>query len=268
MKPHLIFIDIDGTLIRDDQTLSIRTKKVIEKLQQMGHIVYIATGRMRLQAESVQKLINKNVRLINSNGAMYDLNNVTEIEKFGADAIKEVMEIINKYPVSVRFFTPDHVYHNVSNKKELSAISFVVNMLKKNEISFFKNVSDINVNQVTNGLITDGKQINFEVVKKLLSESKMLDISSSSPENIELLPKGINKASAVKKIQHYYGIDFENTIVFGNGENDISMLQQAKISVAMENSTPLIFKYANYVTLSNENDGVADFLNNYFELNM
>lgn len=265
MKEHLIFIDIDGTLIHDDQSVSPRTIAVLEKLQSLGHVVYIATGRMRLHAEAIRDLINQDVKLINSNGAMYDLGDQLGIEHLGPDAVKHVIDSVTQNHVPVRLFTPDHVYHNVEDKKILSVMSFAVKILKRGQLSYFKNVGEIDAKAITNGLVAGGTAEKIEVVRKELANLPTLDITSSDPSNIELLPKGVNKATAVKHVQTYYQIEPSETIVFGNGENDISMLEAGDISVAMENSTPTVFPHAKYVTGTNEADGVAEFLNTYFE---
>lgn len=266
MKPHLIFIDIDGTLIHDDQTVSARTKDVLEKLQAQGHIVYIATGRMRVHAELVRDMINREVNLINSNGAMYDLGPNQGIEYLGVEAVQQVINIVNENGVSVRLFTPDHVYHNVTEKRQLSVMSFAAKIMKRGAISYFKEFGEIDAKAVTNGIVAGGDPEMIELTRKILGALDTLDISSSAPENIELLPKGVNKATAVKHVQTYYQIGRENTLVFGNGENDISMLEAGDVSVAMQNSTPDVFEHAKYVTGTNEEDGVAEFLEKYFEL--
>ncbi|MCM0599696.1 HAD family hydrolase [Periweissella fabalis] len=266
MKPHLIFIDIDGTLIHDDQTISPRTKEVIEKLQSLGHIVYIATGRMRVHAELVRDMINAQVNLINSNGAMYDLGANQGVEYLGVNAVEQIINIVNQNQVSVRLFTPSHVYHNVTNKQALSVMSFAAKIMKRGAISYFKEIGEIDAKTITNGIIAGGAPDKIELTRKLLGNLTTLDISSSAPENIELLPKGVSKATAVKHVQMYYQINRENTLVFGNGENDIPMLEAGDISVAMQNSTPDVFDHAKYVTGSNEEDGVAEFLEKYFQL--
>lgn len=266
MKQHLIFIDIDGTLIHDDQTISPATINVLTQLQQQGHIVYIATGRMRLHAEGVRNLINQDVKLINSNGAMYDLGDQIGIEYLGVIAVKKVIEVVTKNNVSVRLFTANHVYHNVSDKHLLSVKTFAAKILRQGQISYFKNVGEIDAKQITNGLIAGTTPEKLAIVRKELQQIHDIDISSSDPSNIELLPKGVNKATAVKHVQTYYQIPASQTVVFGNGENDISMLEAGDVSVAMGNSQPNVFKHAKYVTETNEDDGVAKFLTTYFEL--
>lgn len=266
MKPHLIFIDIDGTLIRDDQTLSPRTKAVLEEVQALGHIVYIATGRMRVHAELVRNMINQDVKLINSNGAMYDLGDELGIEHLGVEAVTQVVDIVKQEKVPVRLFTPEHVYHNVTDKRLLSVMSFAAKVMKRGAISYFDNVGEINAKEITNGLVAGGTPEQMNIVRKQLAALSTLDITSSDPSNVELLPKGVNKATGVKHVRSYYNIGREDTLVFGNGENDISMLEAGDISVAMENSTPVVFDHAKYITGSNADDGVAEFLSNFFEL--
>ncbi|KAF0394649.1 HAD-IIB family hydrolase [Pediococcus pentosaceus] len=83
---------------------------------------------------------------------------------------------------------------------------------------------------------------------------------------MELIPKNINKSTAIKSIQQKFNIPSSRTISFGDGLNDIEMFQQSGISVAMGNSPETVKKYANHVTDSNLEDGIANFLIQYFHI--
>lgn len=268
MEQHLIFIDIDGTLIRNNHTVAPITKAVIEQLQAAGHIVYIATGRMRLLAEGVRNKVNADVKLINSNGAMYDLGDKTQMIRLGQPAIDHVLDVTATHDIPVRFFSDTQVVHNVNSAKELSIISFFARELPPNSITYFNNRQDITAffPTIINGIIAGGEVGTIDAARAELEASPLLDVSSSAPGNIELLPKGINKASAVQAVQNYYGIDAAHTLVFGNGENDMPMMEVADISVAMANSPQEVIDHAKFVTNTNEDDGVAKFLIKYFDL--
>ena len=86
------------------------------------------------------------------------------------------------------------------------------------------------------------------------------EISKVEKQWVEINPKGIHKGLGVLDYLKYYHITKEEIVVFGNGENDISMLSQTKNSVAVENAQDLVKKQANYLCQSNLDDGVAKFI--------
>ncbi|QBO36081.1 HAD family hydrolase [Periweissella cryptocerci] len=268
MEQHLIFIDIDGTLIRNNHSVAPITKQVIEELQAAGHIVYIATGRMRLLAEGVRNKVNQDVKLINSNGAMYDLGDDVKKIHLGQPAIDKVLDIATTHDTPVRFFSDSKVVHNVGDGKELSIISFFARELPPNSITHFNDRAEITAiyPEIINGIIAGGQPGAVDNARAALEASPLLDVSSSAPGNIELLPKGISKASAVQAVQAFYSIDAAHTLVFGNGENDMPMMEVADISVAMANSPQEVIDHAKFVTNTNEDDGVAKYLIKYFDL--
>ena len=86
---------------------------------------------------------------------------------------------------------------------------------------------------------------------------KNLNVFRSDPFFLEILPPGIDKAYGLEKLIRVLGIQREEVIACGDGYNDITMLQFAGLGVAMENAQEATKKAADYITLSNDNDGVA-----------
>ncbi|HBL8261494.1 TPA: HAD-IIB family hydrolase, partial [Listeria monocytogenes] len=87
-----------------------------------------------------------------------------------------------------------------------------------------------------------------------------VSILSSHANNIEILPKDMDKKYAVKNLAAHLNIKPENVITFGDGENDIGMLEVAGAGVAMENASELVKKSADFVTTANDADGIYYFL--------
>lgn len=100
--------------------------------------------------------------------------------------------------------------------------------------------------------------------KRILKDAPSLCLSSSSEHNIELIPSGRSKAAALKDVSQKYGIKPQNTIAFGNGENDLPMLIESGHGVAMANSPRHVLEQADVVTKSNNEDGIYAFLSKYF----
>lgn len=100
----------------------------------------------------------------------------------------------------------------------------------------------------------------LEQARAELKEIPSMHIESSRFNNIEIIPLHVNKGETVKRLAAYYNISIENTIVFGDGENDITMLRAAGIGVAIGNAEDAIKAVADAVTASNDEDGIVAFL--------
>jgi Cof subfamily protein (haloacid dehalogenase superfamily) len=119
--------------------------------------------------------------------------------------------------------------------------------------------------RIVNGIvIADEREAELEQVRKILEESHLLSVSSSHPNNLELIPLGVNKATAIQAVQNNLVIPQKNIISFGDGMNDLEMLQASGISVAMGNAVAELKKHAKFITDTNVEDGIANFLIDYF----
>ena len=92
-----------------------------------------------------------------------------------------------------------------------------------------------------------------------------MDVFRSAPFFVELVPMGIDKAESLKRLLAIMGIGTKKLMSFGDGYNDISMIKLAGMGIAMENAAQEVKEAADYVTLSNEEDGVAAALKKFIE---
>ena len=99
----------------------------------------------------------------------------------------------------------------------------------------------------------------MQEAKGTLDATKLLAVSSSSPNNLELIPRRISKATAVRAIMDKYQIPVERTLAFGNDMNDLEMIRAVGTGVAMGNSPELLKKEADAVTESNLENGIGKF---------
>jgi len=91
-----------------------------------------------------------------------------------------------------------------------------------------------------------------------------MSIVFSNPMFLEFMDGMVSKGHALFEVAEHLGIEISNIMAFGDGNNDISMIETAGIGVAMENATPDVRSVANEITLSNNDDGVAEFLEDFF----
>ena len=176
---------------------------------------------------------------------------------------------------AVCFLLPDHILKcsaKISERSPRTAygmggmLQAFMNLASNTKFKKIKSKADLNRLDpfITNGILCANDLSVLADAKEFLKDAPSLCLSSSSEHNIELIPSGRSKAAALKDVSQKYGIKPQNTIAFGNGENDLPMLIESGHGVAMANSPRHVLEQADVVTKSNNEDGIYAFLSKYF----
>lgn len=270
MYQYLICSDIDGTLINSDQSISDHTVHKIRKLQEKGNLFYLATGRMFLSASQVASCISDTTGIIASNGGILSQDGHITKEQLTKDCVDEIYRTAKNMALPLYFFSHDTVFYSdiLPDFFRQEGNTARLNSGKQRRYQHLADESAVlqYSGDFINGIIiSDDQPSVLAEAKTRLSKNIGLNVTSSWHNNIEIMPAGVSKASAIRQLQNYYGIPAERTIVFGDGENDIEMFHAAKISVAVENAPETVKKHAKFSTASNDQEGVYHFLKQYFE---
>ncbi len=261
MEKHLILFDIDGTLLNDDMRISEKTIDIVSSLQTKGHLFYIASGRLLSSARSYSEMLGKNIGTIAANGSVYTLENEIVKNRLKDEAVSAIFEACKLYPqLQLRLFSTDTAYGMGG------MLQVFMNLASKTKFKKIKSKADLDrLNPfITNGILCANDLSVLADTKEFLKNAPSLCLSSSNEHNIELIPSGRSKAAALKDVAQKYGIKQQNTIAFGNGENDLPMLLESGHGVAMANSPQHVLEQADVVTKSNNEDGIYAFLSKYF----
>ena len=269
MEPYLIISDVDGTLSIDHKHVTQPTIDTLNQLMDQGHSFYIATGRSHALAETMATQISPRAQIIASNGASYDFGGGRVHHLLGAPAITQIMQVTDQTGLPTFYFTDDAVYYTATptpeEEKAMMVFSPDSNIMTVDQVSPTELLQ--HADEITNGFVLGLH--NAEGLAKtmmLLGAGNLVHLSASNHDNIELIPKHVDKATAVKELQTKTGIPASRTIVFGDGMNDLGMLKEAGLSVAMGNAVDAVKEVARYQTATNLDDGVAKFLTQYFDL--
>ena len=256
MNKYLIAIDSDGTLRHSDGAISERTKKIIKKHIDNGNIIVICTGRPRYHTLKISNEVGITNYLISSNGTeVYDnINNkIIYVSYLSNDICKKVYK-----DTRIRNLRAIFVSENTEYSTE-----FVRN--DSQVLLTDENMEELLNNKIKQIMIIDS---NIDEVKKyqdLVEKEYKLNIMNSSYEEKEeiwfsIASNASSKGIALEKLAEYLNIPISNTIAIGNDKNDVSMFKKAGTSVCMSNALEDIKKEASYITLSNDQDGVAEYL--------
>ncbi|EEO7553160.1 HAD family hydrolase [Listeria monocytogenes] len=269
-KKYLICSDIDGTLLRQDQTVSKKTRDLIQTLEKDGHIFSISTGRMYRSAREVGFQVSNSGHVIASNGSYAAIRDEqllkTTLEE---KAIRSTYDIMSDFDLPLFFFStntlfytkePPAFFQNLADKSRLDTGHNSFSLVSINE----KDIFDENMHQFLNAIVVAEEDASkLTEVRSALNEANGIRVLSSHHNNLEILPANSDKKTAVEALGKHYNIPRERIITFGDGENDIGMLQYAGTGVAMANASDNVKAAADHLTDTNEADGVYKFLKEF-----
>lgn len=255
----IIFIDSDETLRKTNGMISERVKKSIQENRKRGNKIIISTSRPRYQTLEIMNKVRADDIIISSNGAeIYDSKNKRIIFHTFID-INTVVEMVQYAFLSdIRLILTlddfEYVTKDVRNSNQ--------RLLDKNN---YKNeLIRCNVKQC---MFIDKKSNEILKIKDILSKNDKLTIVDEINENslyeekwFSVASLNCSKGNALKILAEYLNVSIENTIAIGNDKNDISMFKVAGLSVAVANASDDIKSKVDHITLSNDEEGVAVFL--------
>lgn len=251
-KIKMVVTDMDGTLLNSKHEVSDRFFRAFEKLKAKNIVFVAASGRQYHSIANKLAPIVNDITIVAENGgfAKYRENELFSIplnSKAKENALTIIAEIKGAYPV---LCTKSNAYI-ATNVQKFEPI------LKEYYSSFDKitNLKDFKEEVLKIAIYHfNGSEAHiYPYVQHLESHLK---IKVSGANWLDISENEANKGNAITHIQQLHGITPAETLAFGDYNNDLEMLAQAKYSFAMENAHPNVMKAANYNTLSNDNFGV------------
>lgn len=261
----LLCIDMDGTLLSSEGEISKRTLKDIKAASEKGVKVVVCTGRVFTSASFYSELIGVKAPVIASNGAYIrekDRDEVIYKGLLGMENCKRVLSVCKKHGIYPHFNTSNTIFTEkiIYSSDYYTKINKTLPEGNKINIEIVENWEDtfkLHKNEILKCIAQDIDDHKIQIAKAELRGMETLTVVSSFDKNFEVMNKGVSKGSGVKLLAEYYGIMREEIMCIGDNDNDISMLKFAGIGVAMGNSNESIKEIANFVTDTNNNDGVA-----------
>ena len=268
-----VFIDIDETLTNSQREVTEKTKLEIKKCVENGVKIILTSGRSRREAMNFQEQIGTSPYIVSSNGASaYDAENGVEIYNERIDP-QMVLQLIRH--------SRENGYRIKLNYKDLLVMNEAAYPDEKDKEVSYEELERVAVEeQVVQCVITSTDFEKMKVFRDYIknecvgiavaNESKRFknpDLKPSRNYYCDVASVKVSKGNAVKAVCEYFEIKPEEIVTIGDGENDLSMLGLTPNSVAMGNSLPEIKEKANYVTASNDEDGVAKVLGFIIKVN-
>ncbi len=247
-------LDLDDTLVRSDQTISPRTLERLQAWADLGRHIVIATGRSPRATAEIPPMLHAFPWVCYNGGIVFDRRNGGPERKvlFRAEIpADDVATFLAEYTV----------------RQPGSWVG-----LESNDRAFFVR-GDLQTTPREDTVVVDDIRtvahraaakiyLPLDRYRRVLDDmpplpSHMRLLASEKYNLAQIMPAGVSKAAGLAVVAQHYGLDLQEFMAFGDDTNDLEMIQEAGVGVAMDNAIPQLKAVANRITLSNNDDGVA-----------
>jgi len=240
-KYRLLALDMDGTLLNDEQIITPATVKWIQKAVDAGVHVCLSTGRAFVSALPYAEQLGLETPMITVNGsevwrAPHEIYRRSLMDPM---LVRKMYELAKEDDIWFWAYSLDKVHKQDNWDGDVAGREW---------LKF--------------GYHTEDDDLRHKLLLQL-QDMGGLEITNSSPHNLEINPLGVNKASGIKEVCQLLGIDMSQVIAVGDSLNDLAAIQQVGLGVAMGNAQETVRQEADVVVASNNEDGIAEVIQKY-----
>lgn len=260
MEYEMLVLDLDGTLTNSEKKITAPTKRALIEIQKKGKKVVLASGRpingvLPLAKELM--LGEFGSYILSFNGARITQcrdNQIIYNRTLPPDVLKPVYDIVCSYPgLDILTYEGGDILSGIASNEYTEKESYINKMPVVQMPDFLEHLTF-----PVNKLLVTGEPSIIEQVMEVLKKHfhKLLNIYRSEPYFLEIMPQNIDKAYSLQKLLNSIGLTADQMICCGDGYNDLSMIEYAGLGVAMENAQPIVKDRADFITRSNDEDGI------------
>jgi Cof subfamily protein (haloacid dehalogenase superfamily) len=255
MKVRGLFIDMDGTLLKSSNCISRRNMEAIRRLMNHGVKVFLATGRHYEVTVPYHNEIGLSTPMICLNGAAIHDAETGKILKMKTLQLNEdrFHHLTAENPCNVLVHTANGLYCKEKNEE----VDYWTKV-GKTPPRYIGDLRQANYQDVLKYSVRTGApSLEFSTLFK--KEADVIDWN----DGFELVAPNVSKWSAIKSLLAEFRLSPSEVAAIGDGPNDIEMLRHAGVGVAMGNAEEKVKEAADFVTGHHENDGLAEFIEDY-----
>jgi Cof subfamily protein (haloacid dehalogenase superfamily) len=264
MPVRLVALDLDDTLLDCGLKISPRCIETIQAVRRKGVIITIATGRMFKSALPYARQLQIDVPLITYQGAWVKNSLSGEVLYYrpvDRSLTQRIFEFFDACGIHYHSYFDDNLYmEGVTEEGEFyRQLAGVEPVMVKDLDTELETREPIKIMGIT---FNEKMLLDMEICLKNRF-GRELHITRSKPNFLEVMHREATKSEALKVVARHYGIDRSNVMAIGDSYNDMDMLEWAGIGVAMGNAPKDVKEAADFVTCSNEEEGVAEALTRF-----
>lgn len=267
MDIKLVAIDLDGTLLNSQKLLSQENKAAIKEAKAADVHIVLCTGRPLRSMKHLLKeadLLDEEDIVITYNGGLIQKSKTGEIINeitLNREECLDIYQLGQQLQLPVNFIDLDYVYEPEYPKAAESIyMNASLEIPKENALEFI----DIDIQNLPNPfkinkivMSRPAEELDAKIPEIPVGFHEKYNIYKSQPFILEFLPNYVDKGYSMRIIGDMLGLDKEQIMGIGDQENDLSLVTNAGLGVAMENAIDQVKEAADYITKSNDHDGVA-----------
>lgn len=264
-KHRMLILDLDGTVLDNQKEIPEQNKVAVKRLIESGIKVIVCSGRIFKGARYYAKELGVKDPVIACNGAVIRTmpdNKLIYSNTLRDEDSRKVIDICKANNIYLHAYIGE-----VLVTEQLKYTSLIYSERNKElddedriDIRVVRDLGEYFEQQgvpVSKFVVISDHSSHLRNVREIISGNNTIEIASSSFDNFEVMNKGVSKGRAIEFLCDYLNIPIAQTAAIGDNENDISLLESARLRIAMGNAVPELKQIAHYITDTNENYGVA-----------
>lgn len=264
----LVAMDMDGTLLNSDKELPEENRETIETYAKKGIIFAFCTGRVMNEIELMSDQLPSVKYAITCNGSLvYDISDRNCYKLIHGDTlrmeeVRRIYEYVNRLGFKMMFeLQADGVVYaerKCVENPEQYGVGYIRKFIQKTRVPV-DNIREYIYERTEEvgklNIFFHDTQTRYQALECL--KTLDYDLAYSEPTNIDINKKGSDKGRGLKMLMKHLNLEKEEVMAVGDNFNDLELLQATPNSVVMENAPEEVKRYARYITLSNDKNGVA-----------
>ena len=250
-----VFFDIDGTLVSfKTHSVPESARRAIIRLREQGIKVFIATGRLMKHVSIVEDIEVDGYITVNGGYCITASGEVIYENYFERDTVERVISLSEEYGFALNVMTHQDMYVNCWGER----VEKIANM-----IHIRPTVADLRTIAASQPVVQMCPYISVDLEPEIMSQLPDCVGSRWIETFMDINLKGVDKSLGVEQVMRYYGFTMAEAMAFGDGGNDLPMVRDAAVGVAMGNACAELKAAADYITASVDEDGVEQALKYY-----
>ena len=250
-----VFFDIDGTLVSfKSHTVPESARRAIARLREQGVKVFIATGRLMKHVAIVNDIEVDGYITVNGGYCITSAGEVIFESAFPRATVERVIDLSEQYGFDLNVMTHQDMYVS-SMGERVKKIASMINIMPT--------VADVRTIAATQPVVQMCPYISRELEQEIMSLLPDCVGSRWIETFMDLNVRGVDKSLGIQQVMNYYGLTMAEAMAFGDGGNDLPMVRDAAVGVAMGNACDELKAVADYITSSVDEDGVSRALEHF-----
>ena len=248
-----VFFDLDGTLLNGESKVDASTAEAIQTLKNNGYEPFIATGRSSAETRDIMESANIHSGIFMNGQVVLYRDQLVYSSEIPTETVEKFHQMVKEDGYGLTAYNDKQFYLVASSPGAKDAYGFIHSNPPALNPDFYK---ENPINMMLFISLPPAEE-------KYKVAFPNLDFLRNTPYSVDVISKGNSKAEGIKRFLEHLNQEDAKTYAFGDGPNDIEMLQAVSHPVAMGNALPILKEIAEFITTDNTNNGIVNGLKHY-----